>query len=53
MLPIADLAVKAAVVGLAFYPLVDPDSSHFQGKAMAIFWPRSGTARRAFRWQHA
>jgi hypothetical protein len=31
-----DIAVKAAVVVLALYPLVDPDASHFAGKAMGV-----------------
>jgi hypothetical protein len=31
-----DLAVKVAVVGFALYPLVDPGSSHFAGKAMGV-----------------
>lgn len=31
-----DLAVKAAVVGFALYPLADPGSSHFAGKAMGV-----------------
>lgn len=31
-----DVAVKVAVVGLALYPLLDPDSSHFAGKAMGV-----------------
>jgi hypothetical protein len=33
---IANLAAKGAVVGLALYPLADPDASHFAGKAMGI-----------------
>jgi hypothetical protein len=40
----ADLAVKAAAIGLALYPLVDPNSSHYTGKAMglrAALWPLS------------
>jgi hypothetical protein len=31
-----DVAVKVAVVALALYPLIDPDSSHFAGKAMGV-----------------
>jgi hypothetical protein len=31
-----DVAVKVAVVGLAVYPIVNPDASHFAGKAMGI-----------------
>jgi hypothetical protein len=31
-----NLAVKIAVVALALYPLLDPDSSHFAGKAMGV-----------------
>jgi hypothetical protein len=31
-----DLAVKAAVVALSLYPLLDPSSSHFAGKAMGV-----------------
>jgi len=31
-----DLAVKAAVVGFSLYPLLDPSSSHFAGKAMGV-----------------
>jgi hypothetical protein len=31
---LVDLAVKVAVVALAVYPLLDPGSSHFAGKAM-------------------
>lgn len=31
-----DLAVKVAVVAFALYPLVDPGSSHFAGKAMGV-----------------
>jgi hypothetical protein len=31
-----DVAMKVAVVGLALYPLLDPDASHFAGKAMGI-----------------
>jgi len=31
-----DVAVKVAVVGLALYPLLDPDASHFAGKAMGV-----------------
>ncbi|HET7472479.1 MAG TPA: hypothetical protein VFJ71_05085 [Candidatus Limnocylindrales bacterium] len=33
---LVDLAVKAAVVGFATYPLLRPESSHFQGKAMGV-----------------
>jgi hypothetical protein len=33
---VLDLAVKVAVVGFAIYPLVDPSSSHFAGKAMSV-----------------
>ena len=29
-----DLAIKVAVVALSLYPLVDPNASHFAGKAM-------------------
>ena len=31
-----DVAVKVAVVALALYPLLDPASSHFTGKAMGV-----------------
>jgi hypothetical protein len=31
-----DVAVKVAVVAFALYPLVDPGSSHFAGKAMGV-----------------
>ena len=31
-----DVAVKLAVVALALYPLLDPASSHFTGKAMGV-----------------
>lgn len=31
-----DVVVKVAVVGLALYPLLDPDASHFAGKAMGV-----------------
>lgn len=31
-----DLAVKVAVIGLALYPLLNPESSHFAGKAMGV-----------------
>ena len=37
-----DVAVKVAVVGLAVYPLLNPDASHFAGKAMgfrALLYP--------------
>ena len=37
-----DLAVKVAVVALSLYPLIDPDASHFAGKAMgfrALLYP--------------
>jgi len=33
---VIDVAVKFAVVGLALYPLLNPDASHFAGKAMGI-----------------
>ena len=33
---LANLAAKSAVVGLALYPLADPDASHFAGKAMGV-----------------
>jgi hypothetical protein len=33
---IGNLAVKIVAVGLAVYPLVDPNASHFQGKAMGV-----------------
>jgi hypothetical protein len=33
---IVNLAAKGAVVGLALYPLADPDVSHFAGKAMGV-----------------
>jgi hypothetical protein len=39
---ILDLAVKVAVVVLSLYPLLDPSSSHFAGKAMgarAVLYP--------------
>ena len=31
-----DLAIKVAVIGLSLYPLVNPESSHFAGKAMGV-----------------
>jgi hypothetical protein len=31
-----DIAVKVAVVAFSLYPLIDPDSSHFAGKAMGV-----------------
>jgi hypothetical protein len=31
-----DPAVKVAVIGLSLYPLLNPDSSHFAGKAMGV-----------------
>ena len=31
-----DLAVKVAVIGLSLYPLLNPESSHFAGKAMGV-----------------
>ena len=31
-----DLAVKIAVIGLSIYPLLNPESSHFAGKAMGV-----------------
>ncbi len=31
-----NLAVKLAAVALALYPLLDPDASHFAGKAMGV-----------------
>jgi len=31
-----NLAVKIVAVGLAVYPLLDPNASHFQGKAMGV-----------------
>jgi hypothetical protein len=31
-----DLVVKALVVGVSLYPLVQPDASHFAGKAMGV-----------------
>jgi hypothetical protein len=31
-----DIAIKVLTVGLALYPLLDPNSSHFQGKAMGV-----------------
>lgn len=34
--PLLDLVVKVAVVGFATYPLIRPESSHFQGKAMGV-----------------
>jgi len=39
---ILDVAVKVAAVGLSLYPLLDPSSSHFAGKAMgarAVLYP--------------
>lgn len=33
---VVDVAVKVAVVALAVYPLVNPDASHFAGKAMGV-----------------
>jgi hypothetical protein len=33
---ILDVAVKVAVVALSVYPLLDPDASHFEGKAMGV-----------------
>jgi hypothetical protein len=33
---LVDLAVKAAVWAFALYPLLDPTSSHFAGKAMGV-----------------
>jgi hypothetical protein len=33
---LANLAAKGAVLGLAVYPLADPDASHFAGKAMGV-----------------
>jgi hypothetical protein len=39
---VADVAVKIAVVVLSLYPLLDPSSSHFAGKAMgarAVLYP--------------
>ncbi len=33
---VLDLAIKVLAVGLAIYPLLDPGSSHFQGKAMGV-----------------
>ncbi len=33
---VLDLAIKALAIGLALYPLLDPGSSHFQGKAMGV-----------------
>jgi len=33
---VVDVTVKVAVVGLALYPLLDPDASHFAGKAMGV-----------------
>lgn len=44
LLLILDIVVKALVVGLALYPLLDPGSSHFAGKAMgarAVIYPMS------------
>jgi hypothetical protein len=41
-LAIVDLAVKAITIVLALVPLLDPGSSHFEGKAMgvrAVVWP--------------
>ena len=42
-IPLAlDIAVKVAVVALSLYPLLDPNSSHFAGKAMgarAVMYP--------------
>ena len=34
--PLLNLAVKLAVAALALYPLLDPDASHFAGKAMGV-----------------
>ena len=31
-----DIAVKVAVVAFSLYPLIDPDASHFAGKAMGV-----------------
>ncbi len=31
-----DIAFKVLTVGLALYPLLDPNASHFQGKAMGV-----------------
>ncbi|MBM4407366.1 MAG: hypothetical protein FJ038_01905 [Chloroflexi bacterium] len=36
LLVILDLAVKVAAVALALFPLLDPTSSHFAGKAMGV-----------------
>ena len=33
---VLDLAIKVLAIGLALYPLLDPGSSHFQGKAMGV-----------------
>jgi hypothetical protein len=33
---VADLVVKAAVVGFSLYPVARPGSSHFAGKAMGV-----------------
>jgi hypothetical protein len=41
---IFDLAVKVVTIVLALVPLIDPSSSHFEGKAMgvrAVLWPLS------------
>lgn len=41
---ILDLAVKVCAVALALVPVLAPDSSHFEGKAMgvrAVLWPIS------------
>ena len=42
-----DVAIKVLALALAFYPLLDPGSSHFQGKAMgfrAVVYPLSTIA---------
>lgn len=46
-LAILDLAIKVIAVAVAIVPLIDPSSSHFQGKAMgvrAVIWPLSTVA---------
>ena len=35
-LAILDVTVKAAALGLAIYPIVNPSASHFAGKAMGV-----------------
>jgi hypothetical protein len=36
ILAVVDIAVKVAVLGFSLYPLIDPDASHFAGKAMGV-----------------